>query len=125
MFSVFQLLPILFTILISAFLLTMMSISIAILTRTENKMILIQLFLILPMYFLSGVFFPLDSMPQLLYVLSLLYPLTHLVLLFRCVIDMTFPPTIYLNLAAIIFYLFLFISIIKVKANPDFKSLSK
>jgi ABC-type multidrug transport system permease subunit len=123
MFTFYQLVPILLTILMSAFLLTTMSISIAILTKTENKMIMTQLFLILPMYFLSGVFFPLDSMPQILYLLSMLYPLTHLVLFFRCVVDMAFPPTIYLNLAVIIFYIFLFFTVIKVKTNSDSKVL--
>jgi len=59
-----------------------------------------------PMFFFSGVIFPLDSLPPLMSNLALIFPLTHSVTLIRAFCLNSFSPALYFNLL----YIFLFIS---------------
>jgi len=69
---------------------------------------------ITPMFFFSGVFFPLDKMPQWVKTLSLFFPLTHAVNISRMIFSWDFTPAVLFNLLAmivptvILFYLALF-----------------
>ena len=57
---------------------------------------------ITPMFFFSGVFFPLDKMPEAVKTISLLFPLTHAVVLSRAIFAGTFSFGLILNLLAIL-----------------------
>jgi lipooligosaccharide transport system permease protein len=64
-----------------------------------------------PMFFLSGVFFPLDSFPQILQTLSWIAPLTPVVHLTRALFQGEFHPVLLLALAIIIFVTAVFFSL--------------
>lgn len=64
-----------------------------------------------PMFFLSGVFFPLDSFPQILQTLSWIAPLTPVVHLIRALFQGEFHPVLLLALAIIIFVTAVFFSL--------------
>ena len=66
---------------------------------------------ITPMFFVSGVFFPLTSFPMILQTLSWIAPLTPAVHLTRALFEGEFQPTLLLALALIIFLSILFFSI--------------
>ena len=57
---------------------------------------------ITPMFFFSGVFFPLDKMPDVVKTLSLFFPLTHAVILSRAVFAGAFSASLFFNLSAIV-----------------------
>ena len=58
---------------------------------------------ITPMFFFSGVFFPLDKMPEWVKTLSLFFPLTHAVNISRVIFFGTFTPILLLNMSALVF----------------------
>ena len=64
-----------------------------------------------PMFFLSGVFFPLSSFPEILQKLSWVAPLTPVVHLTRALFQGEFHPNLLLALALIIVFSILFFSI--------------
>ncbi len=64
-----------------------------------------------PMFFLSGVFFPLDSFPEVLQKLSLVAPLTPAVQLNRALFRGEFSIDMLISLAIIIVYILVFFSI--------------
>ncbi len=57
---------------------------------------------ITPMFFFSGVFFPLDKMPGVVKTLSLFFPLTHAVKLSRAIFSGSFDPALLVSVAALI-----------------------
>lgn len=59
-----------------------------------------------PMLLLSGVFFPLQSLPPIIADGALLLPLAHIVLLVRPLMTGTMPATAFLHLAVVVFYAF-------------------
>ena len=64
-----------------------------------------------PMFFLGGVFFPLDSFPRILQQLSLAAPLTPAVILNRALFRGEFHASLLISLAVIIAYAAVFFSI--------------
>jgi len=67
-----------------------------------------------PIFFFSGVFFPMDKMPGWIKIIANLFPLTHAVIIVRALFEDRLYPGLWLNLLAIIgplavaFYLALF-----------------
>lgn len=57
---------------------------------------------ITPLFFFSGVFFPLDKMPEIVKIIALFSPLTHAVILSRGIFGAGLPSTAYLNFLALI-----------------------
>ena len=57
---------------------------------------------ITPMFFFSGVFFPLDKMPEIVKTISLFFPLTHAVILSRAILSGAFSLTLIWNLTALV-----------------------
>ena len=66
---------------------------------------------ITPMFFFSGVFFPLDSFPEIVQRISLIIPLTPVVQLARALVWGEFHPNLLVALAIIIVLSILFFSI--------------
>ena len=66
---------------------------------------------ITPMFFFSGVFFPLSSFPEIVRTLSWIVPLTPVVYITRAVIDGEFQPGLFGALAIIVALTVLFFSI--------------
>jgi lipooligosaccharide transport system permease protein len=64
-----------------------------------------------PMFFLAGVFFPLDSFPEILQKLSLAAPLTPAVNLNRALFQGEFSVSLLLSLAVIVIYIVVFFSL--------------
>jgi lipooligosaccharide transport system permease protein len=60
--------------------------------------------LITPMMMLSGVFFPVDQLPQVLQNISMVLPLTHTIELVRPLLNDAVPSNILLHLAVILAY---------------------
>jgi len=66
---------------------------------------------ITPMFFFSGVFFPLDTMPAWVKTFALFLPLTHGVVIVRSILSNLYPVTLLYNLAALIIPGVIFFSI--------------
>lgn len=58
--------------------------------------------IITPMFFFSGVFFPLDRLPEFIKVISLFIPLTHGVTISRAIFSGTYEPSLILNFLVLI-----------------------
>jgi lipooligosaccharide transport system permease protein len=57
---------------------------------------------ITPMFFFSGVFFPLDRLPGWVKIVSQLFPLTHAIIISRAVFDGVFEPFLILHFLALL-----------------------
>jgi ABC-2 type transport system permease protein len=76
--SGFHLSPLfLFTLLLNCFLFANMGVVIGMITKTHEDTSTYANFIILPMVFFSGTFFPIDRMPKILQAIVLCLPLTH------------------------------------------------
>ena len=87
------------------------------LSQSQNTFILFQALIIFPMYFLSGVFFPLDYLPTPLFVVALTFPLTHAVMALKALLSGQVESIFFINLAMMFIYTFVFINVSLSKMN--------
>ncbi|MCB0390755.1 MAG: ABC transporter permease [Bdellovibrionales bacterium] len=80
-------------------------------STSQNTFLFIQALVVFPMYFLSGVFFPLDLLPTPLFILSLVFPLTHAVMIFKAILSSQIESTFFINFAVLFVYGFVFLNL--------------
>ncbi len=99
-------------VLISSYLFSAMSLAICLSSKTFRAITVWQFAFVIPMFFLSGVFFPLESLPSFLYYIAITFPLTNIVLISRSVMDSQFQFAVMMNAITLLIYSFLFSYII-------------
>ncbi|MCB9025682.1 MAG: ABC transporter permease [Bdellovibrionaceae bacterium] len=90
-------------------------------SKDSNFLILFQAFVLLPMYFLSGAFFPIEILPKTLFLVSLIFPLTHAIMAYKSLILGQIESTIFIHFAVLFIYGFLFYNVSMVKMNKILK----
>ncbi|MCB0356566.1 MAG: ABC transporter permease [Bdellovibrionales bacterium] len=95
----------------TAFIFSSLGMMISSLSRDQNSFILFQSLVVYPMYFLSGVFFPLDQLPSFLFSISLIFPLTHAVMACKALTMGNIESIFFINLAVLFIYGFIFINV--------------
>lgn len=84
-------------------------------TSKSEHMILVQVLVMVPMYFFSGVFFPVDLLPQPIYAAAMLLPLSHSVMIAQAVLSLKVTTQTILSVGVIFSYLFLTIHFLSIK----------
>ncbi len=95
-------LPVLLIIFLSCLLFSALGFLVAILAKSHDQLIYPSSGFILPMALLSGTYFPLENLPQIIKYFAYLFPLTHSVRLTRGVLQSSFDYWMIFNLIYLI-----------------------
>ena len=74
----------------------------------KDTLLFFYSFVLLPMYFLSGTFFPIEILPDALYIIALVLPLTHAILTLKVLLYQKVDSNFYIHLAVLFIYGYLF-----------------